>query len=170
MNELSTSSTWLRIVFLTSLTHAAGCLDDIYARERYNAFQVYANTKLCTLLAAKEFHRRLRKKERGCATAVHPGIVNTNLARSYFLNEVPRVLKPVAVPILESVFFPYFLRTTEAAAATVLFGSLAPDQEVGGKYIKDSGVARCAEVAMNAELAEKLYKMSCELTGSLPIQ
>ena len=49
-------------------------------------FQGYANSKLATLLAAKEWNRRFRdcnSRQQDMSVAVHPGLVNTELARGW---------------------------------------------------------------------------------------
>ena len=52
----------LRVLLLTSMTHFGGDLSDLsevpYCRRQpFNSFQAYANSKLCTLLAAKHLDR-----------------------------------------------------------------------------------------------------------------
>jgi len=49
-------------------------------------FKGYANSKLATLLAAKEWQRHFRASEStkdDIAVAVHPGLVDTELARGW---------------------------------------------------------------------------------------
>ena len=49
-------------------------------------FKGYANSKLATLLAAQEWQRRFRSSEsmrHDIAVAVHPGLVDTELARGW---------------------------------------------------------------------------------------
>ena len=50
------------MLLLTSMTHFGGDLSDLsevpYCRRQpFNSFQAYANSKLCTLLAAKHLDR-----------------------------------------------------------------------------------------------------------------
>ena len=54
------NETGTRLVFLSSMTHRAGKLDfcDLQLSHGYSGFKGYANSKLATLLAAKEFQRR----------------------------------------------------------------------------------------------------------------
>lgn len=49
-----------RLIFLSSMTHRAGELDfsNLQLQRGYSGFKGYANSKLATLLAAKEFQRR----------------------------------------------------------------------------------------------------------------
>ena len=49
-------------------------------------FKGYANSKLATLLAAQEWQRRFKASEsmrHDIAVAVHPGLVDTDLARGW---------------------------------------------------------------------------------------
>lgn len=109
-SEYTARSIRPRCVFLSSLTHYGGTLDtdldkDLQAKESYNGFKSYANSKLCQLLVAKEFNRQMDGEgmfPAGTATACHPGIVDTALARQYFLGELPMSLRPFAAPLLES--------------------------------------------------------------------
>ena len=51
----------MRVVDVASVTAegAALCLDDVsFRRRRYKSFGAYAQSKLCTILHAREFHRR----------------------------------------------------------------------------------------------------------------
>ena len=59
-------------------------------------------------MAAKEFNRRMDGQGEfpiGTATACHPGIVDTVLAREYFKGEIPQVLHSVVTPIWASFLF-----------------------------------------------------------------
>jgi hypothetical protein len=48
--------------------------------------------------------------QRDVAVAVHPGLVDTFLARNYFKQSVPRPLRPLSDPFFEHLFCPYLLR------------------------------------------------------------
>lgn len=128
----------------------------------------YADTKLANLVSTIELQRRF---ERGggspdSAVAVHPGLVDTALARGFFRGEVPAILRPLLVPLLDTVFFPFFLRTPQAAARTVLYAATAPADAVAGQYVSGLRVARHAARADDPVLAARLWSASCELTGS----
>ncbi|EIE23919.1 NAD(P)-binding protein, partial [Coccomyxa subellipsoidea C-169] len=82
LNDLGT-----RLIFLSSTTHRAGKLDfgNLQLEHGYSGFKGYANSKLATLLAAKEFQRHFNRQvassRKDVAVAVHPGLVDTKLAR-----------------------------------------------------------------------------------------
>ena len=50
----------LRVVFLSSCTHTAAKLNfqNLQMERHYRGVQGYTNTKLCNILAAREFQRR----------------------------------------------------------------------------------------------------------------
>jgi NAD(P)-dependent dehydrogenase (short-subunit alcohol dehydrogenase family) len=164
-----------RCVFLSSMAHFGATLEkdldgDLQAKTRYDPFKCYANSKLCQLLAAKELNRRMNDgsgefPSGGVAVACHPGIVDTALARQYFKDRVPKLLLPIAAPILDTIFFPGFLKTPKAAAECVLYAATAPAEEVGGKYIQECAVARSSKASEDVVLARRLWKKGKELAG-----
>ncbi len=164
-----------RVVFLSSMTHFGASLEkdldgDLQAKVHYDPFKCYANSKLCQLLAAKEFNRRMNdgsdEFSGGVAVAVHPGIVDTQLARQYFKDQVPKVLLPIASPILDKFFFPVFLKQPKAAAECVLKAVTAPAEEVGGKYIQECEVTRSSKSSNDVVLASRLWEKSRELLAA----
>lgn len=60
----SSDDTCTRVIFLSSMTHRAGNLDfsDLQLNRSYSGFKGYANSKLATLLAAKEFQRQFDRQ------------------------------------------------------------------------------------------------------------
>lgn len=91
--------------------------------------------------------------------SVHPGLVDTALARGYFESLVPGLLRP-----LLRVLFPVVLRTPASAAKTVVFAATAP--EVAGCYVSDGAVHQPARLARDVGAARRLWDVSCELVGS----
>lgn len=159
-----------RVVLSSSLVHHGACggrLDidgDLSRAKQYNPFKQYCNSKMYMLLFAKELNCRMGGNgpmPKGTAVAVHPGIVDTDLARQYFINDVPRWLQPVAVPILQRIIFPAFLRSCKLAADTMMFACVAPN--AGGCYIADGGVAPCCSDADDRLLAARLWALSSRL-------
>lgn len=101
----------------------------------------------------------------GCAVAVHPGIVNTALARDYFISTVPSFLHPIITPFLHKYFFPLFLRTPKAAVETVMMACTAPATLVAGNYLSWHGrVATSSKESGDLELASHLWNISCHLS------
>lgn len=60
----STDDVSTRVIFLSSMTHRAGNLDfsDLQLNHSYSGFKGYANSKLATLLAAKQFQRQFDRQ------------------------------------------------------------------------------------------------------------
>lgn len=180
----------LRVLWLTSMTHWGGDLspaelaDVPSCRKRYVPFQAYANSKLCTLLAAKHLDRLFAREAaqqaggaggsngtaaagqegRDASVAVHPGLVDTFLARNYFKGTAPRLLRPLTDPFFEHFFGPRLLRSPDAAAQTVLYAATAPAGEVGGAYVGTAPrVGHHSRAAGDPALAARVWELGAHL-------
>ena len=121
-----------RIIFLSSVGHSihgAQRLDLAYYRSfdpktsPYNGWTQYQQSKLGDLLLAKEFVRRFEIE----AASVHPGFINTNLARdSTIWSFVSFAFKNFGK--IESAKAP------EQGAATTVLTALSPDLDNGAYY------------------------------------
>jgi NAD(P)-dependent dehydrogenase (short-subunit alcohol dehydrogenase family) len=154
-----------RLVWMTSMMHAASRMavgDDLAVRrQNYDGFAAYADSKLAMVLAAAEFNRRLAGGG-GASVACDPGLVDTGLARAFFLGWVPASLQPALRAPLNAASR-LLLLTPTAAAATVLFAATAPAGAVGGKYVRRGAVARAAPRSSDAALAAWLLLHGGEL-------
>lgn len=90
--------------------------------------------------------------------SVHPGLVDTALARGYFLQLLPGVLQPLLKPL-----FPVILRTPASAAKTVVYAATAP--EVAGQYVSDGRVHPPSKRAQDVGAACRLWDVSTVLVG-----
>ncbi|PSC76102.1 short-chain dehydrogenase [Micractinium conductrix] len=175
----------LRVIMLTSMTHFGGDLspeqlpEAPFCRRAYRPFQAYANSKLATLLTAKHLDRLFAAAAaaagggagqqrhhgvRDAAVAVHPGLVDTALARGYFKQTPPRLLRPLTDPFFDRLFCPYLLRSPAAAAETVLYAATAPADEVGGQYVGTAPrVSKHSQAAGDAALAARLWELSAHM-------
>eukprot|EP00887_Chlorella_sp_A99_P008263 scaffold12.g8263.t1 len=170
----------LRAIFLSSMTHWAGeprlCRvsdpEDLAHAHRYNGLLQYASTKLACLLAAREMARRLdgaalarepgiEREAVDTAVAIHPGLVDTWLARTFFKQCCPEFLRPVTDPLLDHVLCPLFLRKPASAARTVLLAATAPEEEAAGRYYAGRGL-RPSTVADPSQ-ARQLWEFTREL-------
>eukprot|EP00898_Chlorokybus_atmophyticus_P000912 jgi/Chlat1/1821/Chrsp138S02147 len=151
----------MRVVTLTSMTHVGGAIDfaDIHSRRRYLPFGAYAQSKLANVLAARELQRR-HPVEEVVSVAVHPGLVDTTLARNYFLDRTPRPLQP-----LLQCCFRFLLRTPQDAAASVLFALTSPPPVVAGAYVAGGRVVPGSRSSHDAELAGRLWRASRDMAG-----
>lgn len=165
----------LRAIFLSSMTHWAGRVsdpEDLAHAHRYNGLLQYASTKLACLLAAREMARRLdgaalarepgiEREAVDTAVAIHPGLVDTWLARTFFKQCCPEFLRPVTDPLLDHVLCPLFLRKPASAARTVLLAATAPEEEAAGRYYAGRGL-RPSTVADPSQ-ARQLWEFTREL-------
>ncbi|GJR15513.1 short-chain dehydrogenase TIC 32, chloroplastic-like protein [Tanacetum coccineum] len=124
----------------------------------YSSFYAYGQSKLATILHAKELARRL--KEEGAditVNALHPGVITTNLARhSNFLTSC-----------LYGGIIKHFQKNVPQGASTTCFLALNPKaKEFSGEYFMDNNVATVSGYAKDAELAKKLWECGMELTAS----
>lgn len=157
-----------RVVITSSLAHRSGRInfDDINAETRYNAMQRYAMSKLANILHAAELDRRLRAVDSNItAICCHPGVADTELAR-----HLP--LFAQAVMPLARLFL-----STSAEGAWSTLAAAAGKGVTGGKYYGPanfggwSGPATEASRSYRArdeQLAEKLWDLSVEMTGTNP--
>jgi len=87
---------------------------------------------------------------------LHPGVVNTGIARS-----VPFFLQP-----LVKLAGKLFMLNPEQGAATSLYVATSPDlDEVTGKFFNESKEARSSKLSQDENLAQRLWDVSENLTG-----
>lgn len=91
---------------------------------------------------------RRNGKSQCAAVSVHPGIVDTHLARQYFKQLIPDWMRPITDPLNDYVLLPIITRRVEHGGSSVLDACLRPSNEVAGKYtafgkIVDSGKVSC---------------------------
>jgi NAD(P)-dependent dehydrogenase (short-subunit alcohol dehydrogenase family) len=160
-----------RVVVLSSAAHRMGDvdLDDPgFERTPYDPWLAYARSKTSNVLFAVELDRRLR--DRGVrATAVHPGMIFTELSR-HLTDETLRSLQERRGPRKATA------KSVPAGAATSVWAAVVADAgAVGGRYCEDCGVSSLATdaasstgvepYAVDAERAAALWRRSEELVG-----
>jgi NAD(P)-dependent dehydrogenase (short-subunit alcohol dehydrogenase family) len=132
-----------RVVALSSMGHryADVDLDDPnFERTEYDPWVGYGRSKTANILFAVAFDQRYR--ERGVrATAVHPGGIQTELARhigteglNASVARINAVLAAKGKPAFE------FKTIPQGAATSVWAGVVAPADAVGGRYCEDCRV------------------------------
>lgn len=80
------------------------------------------------------------------AVSVHPGVLDTSLARDYFKQMFPEWIQPVTNPICDKVLLPVITRRVEYGGNSVLAACLRPSNEVAGKYTAFGKVTKNAKV------------------------
>lgn len=166
-----------RLVNLSSAGHrfADVDLDDPnFAHTPYAEFTAYGRSKTANILFAVEFDRR-HKQDGVRATAVHPGVIQTELGR----HMTPEVLKQIMESFAASQppgTPPVQYKTIPQGAATSLWaGFVAPAGLVGGLYCEDCHVAEPAQgstlrtgvraYALDPDRAKALWAKSEEMVG-----
>jgi NAD(P)-dependent dehydrogenase (short-subunit alcohol dehydrogenase family) len=167
-----------RLVNLSSSGHRFSDvdLDDPgFEHTEYTPFGAYGRSKTANVLFAVEFDRR--HAGRGVrATAVHPGGINTELAR----HMTPEVLQALIDDLNRNRpegQEPFEFKTIPQGAATSIWaGIVAPAEAVGGHFCEDCHVAEIIDggptlregvrpYALDPERAKALWAKSEELVG-----
>jgi NAD(P)-dependent dehydrogenase (short-subunit alcohol dehydrogenase family) len=136
-------------------------------------FKSYAQSKLANLMTSVELHDRCQECSQQLnlddstavtCTTVHPGLVDTPLARYYFENDYlkPAFLRPVLRPVIR-VLFPLALLKPELSVANMDYAMFGDGVE--RKFVRSHraigvfGAARCKEATV------RLWDTSLELAG-----
>jgi len=161
-----------RVVSLSSAGHrfADVDLDDPgFARATYHPFVAYGRSKTANVLFAVGLDRRLR--DRGVrATAVHPGVIQTELGRHLTPDLLAQIMPAGAT---QSAFV--FKTVPQGAATSVWSGIVAAADAVGGRYCEDCHVAAVTDdsgagagvraYALDPARADALWAKSEEMVG-----
>ena len=133
-----------RLVNLSSAGHRYSDVnleDPNFERTEYSDFGAYGRSKTANILFAVEFDRR--HEARGVrATAVHPGGIQTELARHMAPDSLTRMVKRINEDNQKSGLPPFAFKTIPQGAATSVWaGVVAPAEVVGARYCEDCHVA-----------------------------
>ncbi|KAJ8771787.1 hypothetical protein K2173_026964 [Erythroxylum novogranatense] len=146
-----------RIINLSSVIHKWVKRDEFSFNEmlspsKYNGTSAYAQSKLATILHAKEVTRQLKARNaRVTINAVHPGIVKTGITRAH--NSF----------VTDSLYFiaSKLLKTTTQGASTTCYVATSPQVEgTSGKYFADCNESNCSSLANDETEAYKLWRQS----------
>ncbi|KAL5544084.1 hypothetical protein UlMin_007868 [Ulmus minor] len=146
-----------RIINVSSMIHSwvkrdAFCFKKMLNPKNYNGTRAYAQSKLASILHAKELARQLKARNaRVTINAIHPGIVKTGIIRAH------------KGFITDSVFFiaSKLLKSLSQGAATTCFVALSPQTDgISGKYFVDCNESNCSTLANDELEAQKLWKQT----------
>ncbi|XP_071723679.1 short-chain dehydrogenase TIC 32 B, chloroplastic-like [Rutidosis leptorrhynchoides] len=145
-----------RIINLSSMIHTwvntdSFCFNRLInpKTKSYNGTRAYAQSKLATILHAKELARQLKERNaRVSINAVHPGIIKTGIIRAHkgFFTD--------------SLFFiaSKLLKSISQGASTTCYVGLSPQTEgISGKYFADCNESNCSSLANDESEALKLW-------------
>ncbi|WP_224372167.1 SDR family NAD(P)-dependent oxidoreductase [Hyalangium versicolor] len=132
-----------RVVVLASAGHryADVDLDDPnFERTPYEPFVAYGRSKTANILFAVELDRRLR--ERGVrATAVHPGVIQTELGRHLPADSLASMVEETNADLAARGKPLFVLKTIPQGAATSVWAAVvAAADDVGGRYCENCHV------------------------------
>lgn len=152
-----------RIVSVASLAHRFGSInfDDLQSERGYDAWRAYGQSKLANVMFAYELARRLPPGGGATANALHPGIVDTELAR-YLLPEG----QPAAWqrPLLSAAKL-LALSPAQGAATSIFLASSPLAEGVSGKYWDKCRPAGTSRESYDEGAARRLWEVSAELVG-----
>jgi NAD(P)-dependent dehydrogenase (short-subunit alcohol dehydrogenase family) len=143
-----------RIVVLSSALHYRGKMvwDDLqFTRRKFGPLAAYNQSKLANVLFTKALARRLAGKG-VTVNAVHPGVVQTELAR-----DMPQVL----VKIIHL----FMISPEKGARCTIDVATKAEFAEVSGAYFEKSQPKKASAAALDEAAQERLWTLSEELLG-----
>lgn len=149
-----------RVVMVSSEAHRQAPkegiqFDNLSGEKGYTSWIAYGQSKLANILFAKELARRLEGTDK-VANALHPGVINTNLARH--MNSI--------VDVAMSAISPIALKSIPQGAATQTYLAAHPDAaKVSGEYFSHCNPARPTSKARDAALATKLWEKSEEIVA-----
>jgi NAD(P)-dependent dehydrogenase (short-subunit alcohol dehydrogenase family) len=168
-----------RVVMLSSGGHRYSDVDledPNFERTEYTPFGAYGRSKTANILFAVEFDRR--HKDHGIrATAVHPGVIRTELVRHMEDGAVDRMIDQMNQTARENGQPEVTWKSVAQGAATSLWaGVRAKAEMVGGLYCEDCHVAEPAPndpnvrggvraYALDPERAKALWRKSEEMVG-----
>ena len=171
-----------RLVNLASSGHRFSDVDlndPNFATTPYEPFLAYGRSKTANILFAVAFDQRHR--ERGVrAAAVHPGGIQTELARHMDPAQMKQMVKQINEEAAAEGKEPFQFKTVPHGAATSVWAAVvAPAEEVGGRYCENCHVSDVVAddarlglldegvrgYALDPENAKALWKKSEEMVG-----
>ncbi|KAL4459034.1 hypothetical protein ABPG75_013899 [Micractinium tetrahymenae] len=159
---LSTPDRPARIVNVSSAAHYFGHInfDDLQSSRDYQPWKAYGQSKLANVLFTYELARRLSPAANCTANTLHPGVVNTELAR-YLLPEQTAWWQQTLVQISKT-----FALTPEQGAQTSIYLASSPEVEgLSGKYYDKCRPVSSSKESYDLDVAKRFWDVSAELVG-----
>ena len=171
-----------RVISLSSAGHRYSNVDledPNFERTPYEPFIAYGRSKTANILFSVAFDNR--HKGRGVrAAAVHPGGIQTELARHIDSEQIQKIVDQINTQLAKEKKEPFRFKTIPQGAATSVWAAVvASAEEIGGRYCENCHVGRLVAedapitavsegvraYALDPQNAEALWKKSEELVG-----
>ncbi|MFH5832737.1 SDR family oxidoreductase [Halalkalibaculum sp. DA384] len=147
-----------RVINVSSEAHRTAAhafdLNNLQLKEGFSPMKAYGVSKLCNIMFTHELAKRT-SGTRVTTNALHPGVVRSRLTSeaSWFMYLLFAIGRP-------------FMKSPQKGAETTVYLATSPEVEnTSGKYFKNKKETQPADIAYNDELTEKLWEISCQLTG-----
>ena len=127
---------------------------DLQSEKVYKPMQVYGQSKLANILFTKSLANKLM--DHGVTVnCLHPGFVSTGIGSNN--KGIWNILMSLARP---------FARNTDKGAETSVYLCSSPEvKDISGEYFVDCKIEKVSDAAKSSDQADKLWKISSELTG-----
>jgi NAD(P)-dependent dehydrogenase (short-subunit alcohol dehydrogenase family) len=149
-----------RVVNVASRAHFRGriAFDDLNASRRYSPLAAYNQSKLANVLFTYELARRLAGTGI-TANCVHPGLVRTRIGNKH--------TTPLH-SLLHSLMCVLGVAPGKGARTPVYVATAADIEGVTGKYFVNARPVSSSRASYDRSAAERLWRVSAELTGLPP--
>eukprot|EP01103_Thecamoeba_quadrilineata_P004627 TRINITY_DN1437_c0_g1_i4.p1 TRINITY_DN1437_c0_g1~~TRINITY_DN1437_c0_g1_i4.p1 ORF type:complete len:327 (+),score=39.20 TRINITY_DN1437_c0_g1_i4:18-998(+) len=146
-----------RIVVLSSVGHyrvTSFHVDEheMFSEENYNSWAAYAKSKLANVIFVKGLQKRLQGSGVD-VFAVHPGLIQTEILNTTDYGLIKRIVM--------NLIFAIFAKTSLQGCQTTLYAACSPSLTgKGGEYLSDCAPLKPNSLALNEDLADKLWEFS----------
>lgn len=147
-----------RIINVSSEAHRTGKInfEDIMLENNFTSFKAYSQAKLANILFTNELHLRY-SNDNISSFSLHPGVVNTGFGDDFAggFKLIMKMTRPL-------------MRSPLKGAATSVYLAKTPSLEhFSGNYFKDNKPTKLNGIALDKEIARKLWELSEKLTSSI---
>lgn len=154
-----------RIINVSSMAYKGNRMiwDDLQLEKKYKSFTAYGQSKLGNVLFTTELAKKLHGTN-VTAVSLHPGFVDTEIFRSRDDQSLWTSLLQLTMPIAR-----LFAKTKDDGAKTSVHCAVSdevPSQT--GSYFNNCKVEKLQSEGVDAEAAERLWKLSAEMVGLEP--
>ena len=166
-----------RVTSLSSVAARPGRIhfDDLQFEKKYTAMQAYGQSKLATLMFARELDRRSREAGWGVVSnAAHPGLTKTNLQISGPSHGREKPSLSERFYKFSWRFLPFMWQEIDEGILPALYAAASPGAE-GGAFYGPRGIGELAgggvQIAKNPQRStdegdnRRLWEVSEQLTG-----